>query len=280
MSIDSGTLIDSVHVTVQHLDRSVRFYEERIGCRVLRRDARSAALGVEGGEWLVLHEAPEATRVRGVTGLYHFAILLPTRPALAFALRHLMASGTRFQGFADHLVSEAIYLADPDGHGIELYRDRPRHEWPVHNGSLQMGSEPLDLQGLLADAGPASSEVGLPADTRLGHVHLHVAHLTDAERFYRDQLGFDLMQRYGDSASFLSAGGYHHHVAINTWAGVGAPAPPPGSIGLEHARIRVPNRDALEAVAGRLDQAGTPYDRAPDHLGVKDPSGNAWVIGT
>jgi len=276
MAIDPGAHIDGVHLTIPSLDRSVAFYEERIGLRVHRRDAASAAMGVGGRDLLVLHESPDAPHVRGTTGLYHFAILVPSRPDLGAALRHLAGLKTPFQGFSDHLVSEAIYLADPDGNGIEIYRDRPRSEWPFVDGVLQMGSEPLDLQSLLADA--TASWAGLPPETRIGHVHLHIADLDDAERFYRDGLGLDLIQRYGGSAAFLSAGGYHHHVAVNTWAGLGAPRPPAGAVGLDHVVIRVPTARALTSLAEHLQQAGIAHATDADAIRVSDPSGNRLVV--
>jgi catechol 2,3-dioxygenase len=174
-------------------------------------------------------------------------------------------------------VSEAIYLADPDGNGIEIYRDRPRDEWPVEDGRLRMGTDPLDLEDLLAAAGEAPW-TGLPEGTRIGHVHLHVANLEAAEQFYAAGLGFDVMQRYGGTAVFLSAGGYHHHVAVNTWAGVGAPAPPPGAIGLKHVVIRVGGDEAIRSIARGLQRAGIAHEAAAGQIGVADPSGNRFVI--
>lgn len=272
MPIDPAAHIDSVHLTISNLDRSLRFYDEHIGLKVQRREGHSAAMGAGGRELLWLHESASAQRVRGTTGLYHFAILVPTRPDLAAALRHLSEVRTTFQGFADHLVSEAIYLADPDGNGIEIYRDRPRSEWPFVDGTLQMATEPLDLKSLLSDVSVAWD--GLAPHTRIGHVHLHVAALSEAEHFYRQDLGLDLVLRYGDSASFLSAGGYHHHVAINTWAGVGAPRPPAGAIGLDHVVIRVPSSAAVTSIAGHLAQAGVAHEVSDGQMRVSDPSGN------
>jgi len=278
VSIDPAASIARVHLTIPDLNRSVAFYRERIGLQVHRQSGDVAALGVGQSDLLVLHESPSALRVRRTTGLYHFAILVPSRPDLARALRHLGETTTPMQGFADHSVSEALYLADPDGNGIEIYRDRPRSEWPTLDGSLQMGSDPLDLENLLADAGPAGSWAGMPAGTVIGHVHLHVANIAPAERFYAEGLGLDLIQRYGRTASFLSAGGYHHHVAINTWAGVGAPAPPPGAVGLKHVVIRVSNDAALAGVAQSLTKAGFAHESADGHVTTADPSGNVVMV--
>ena len=279
MSIDPAASIARVHLTTPDLNQAVAFYRERIGLQVHRQSGDMAALGAGEADLLVLHESPSAPRVRRTTGLYHFAILVPSRPDLARALRHLGQTATPMQGFADHFVSEALYLADPDGNGIEIYRDRPRSEWPVRDGALQMGSDPLDLEHLLADAGPAGSWAGMPAGTVIGHVHLHVANIAPAERFYAEGLGLDLIQRYGGTASFLSAGGYHHHVAVNTWAGVGAPAPPPGAVGLKHVVIRVSSDAALAEVARTLTSAGFAYESGDGQLTTADASGNVIVVG-
>jgi catechol 2,3-dioxygenase len=190
------------------------------------------------------------------------------------------------QGFSDHGVSEAIYLADPEGNGIEVYRDRPRGEWPTTDGRLRMGSEPLDVEALLAEAEQAAVATarepwgGLPPGTRIGHVHLHVAFLEDTLDFYTRVLGFGLTMRYGDSALFLAAGGYHHHIGANTWAGVGAPRPPAGALGLDHFVVLLPDDAALADVAGRLGAAGVEAEVRPEAIAVADPSGNrmAFVV--
>ena len=169
-----------------------------------RRDDRTTWLGAGGADLLVLSGREDAPRVRGTTGLYHFAILVPTRGDLAGALRRLIATNTRMQGAADHGVSEALYLADPDGNGIEIYRDRPRAEWPYAGAQLRMGADPLDLDELLAEPAEAGDSAALAAGTVIGHVHLHVSRLDEAERFYVGVLGFSLTQRYGPSALFVS----------------------------------------------------------------------------
>src|SRR4051794_1529890 len=238
--IDPGARIGAVHLTITDLRRSVRFYETHLGFTVHRRDERTAWLGAGGPDLLILSQCETAPRVRGTTGLYHFAILVPSRADLSRSLRRLVATETIMQGAADHGVSEALYLADPDGNGIEVYRDRPRNEWPVVEGRLRMGADPLDLDALF-DEGEGDAARGLAAETVIGHVHLHVSHLHESERFYVDVLGFELVQRYGPSALFVSAGGYHHHIGLNTWAGVGAPPPPPGVIGLRHFVVKMPS---------------------------------------
>src|SRR5262249_54244035 len=202
---------------------------------------------------------------------------VPSRADLARSLRRLVETRTILQGAADHGVSEALYLADPDGNGIEIYRDRARTEWPFVGGQLRMGADPLDVDDLLRAPGDAG---GLARDTTIGHVHLHVSNLVEAERFYVSVLGFTLMQRYGASALFVAAGGYHHHVGLNTWAGVGAPPPPPDAIGLDHFVVELPTSEAVDALVARASAANVPvvpHDRAPL---IRDPSGNAIVVRT
>jgi catechol 2,3-dioxygenase len=273
-AIDPAAMVGGVHLTIADLDRSVRFYESHLGFIVNRRDDRTAWLGAGGSDLLVLSQCETAPRVRGTTGLYHFAILVPSRADLARSLRRLVMTETVLQGAADHGVSEALYLSDPDGNGIEIYRDRPRTEWPYVSGHLQMGAEPLDFDNLLAEHAAPSDGAGLARATVIGHVHLHVARLADAERFYVDVLGFDLMQRYGPSAIFVSAGGYHHHVGLNTWAGVGAPPPPPGAIGLRHFTVTLPTEAAVADVMRRVRAAGVPVDAIEGGHLVRDPAGN------
>jgi catechol 2,3-dioxygenase len=276
--IDPGTRIGAVHLTISDLRRSVRFYETHLGFTVHRRDDRSATLGAGGPDLLILTQCESAPRVRGTTGLYHFAILVPSRLDLARSLRRLVATNTVMQGAADHGVSEALYLADEDGNGIEIYRDRPRDQWPIVDGRLRMGADPIDLEALLQEAGRAGGTEGLPPNTIIGHVHLHVSRLEEAHAFYIDLLGFDLMQRYGPSALFVAAGGYHHHIGLNTWAGVGAPPPPPGALGLEHFEVLVPTAAALEQVALRLRAANVPIQSLAGGVLVHDPAKNAILL--
>ena len=272
--IDAAAHIGAVHLTISDLEQSVRFYESHAGFTLHRREERTAWLGAGGADLLVLSACESAPRVRGATGLYHFAILVPARVDLARALRRLVTTDTVLQGAADHGVSEALYLADPDGNGIEIYRDRPRAEWPFVNGQLRMGADPVDLDRLLADA-EVHDDRGLAPGTVIGHVHLHVSRLDEAHRFYVDVLGFDLMQRYGPSALFVSAGGYHHHIGLNTWAGVGAPPPPPGAIGLRHFDVALSSDAAAADLERRLQAANVPVERSADGFVVRDPSANA-----
>ena len=218
-------------------------------------------------------------RPHGTTGLFHLAILLPSRADLARALRRVADAGWRFTGASDHLVSEALYLHDPEGNGIEIYRDRPREQWRFVDGELQMDTLPLDLDSVLGElSGAETGAHGMPAGTRIGHVHLNVAELSAAEDFYAGALGFDVTVRSYPGALFLSTGGYHHQIGVNTWAGEGAPAPPPGSLGLRRFELALPGAPELEQVEQRLSAAGFDAKRDGDALHLADPSGNGILL--
>jgi len=274
--IDPRARIGAVHLTISSLDDSIRFYQAHLGFVMHRREERTAWLGAGGADLLVLSACERAPRARGTTGLYHFAVLVPTRADLARAFMRLVETDTLMQGAADHGVSEALYLADVDGNGIEIYRDRPRGEWPFVNGQLRMGADPIDFDDLASAASPSGA--GLARETVIGHVHLHVSRLDEAQRFYVDVLGFELMQRYGPSALFVSAGGYHHHIGLNTWAGVGAPPAPPGAIGLRHFDVMLSDESARSAVEERLRAADVPIERTDEGLLVRDPAKNFVLL--
>ena len=278
-SIDPRTDLGYVHLTVADLNRSLNFYTEVLGLQVHQREGNRARLGVGDEDLLVLTGSPGAKpRPRNTTGLYHFAILLPDRASLARSLRQLVKKDYPLWGASDHLVSEALYLDDPDGNGIEIYRDRPRSEWRWREGQVEMDTRRLDLRELLGEPGAERLWAGLPAGTSLGHVHLHVRDLAEAERFYHETLGFDVMTRYGGQALFVSAGGYHHHIGLNTWAGVGAPPPPSGSAGLRWFTVRLPEELELERVVRRLREAGVPFEEKPGSVSLHDPSSNGIRI--
>ncbi len=275
-TIPATTSIGAVHLTVTDLERAIAYYAQRIGLAVRARGPQVARLGAGEEDLLVLTGSPDAPRARGTTGLYHVAIRVPSRADLARVLQHLIADRTPIDGASDHLVSEALYLTDPDGIGLEIYRDRPRGEWPRDaNGMPHMATDALDVQGLLAEGGHEEAPLrGLPAGATVGHVHLRVSRIEESERFYVDVLGFDLVQRYGPGASFVSAGGYHHHFGLNTWGGVGAPPPPPGAVGLRHVEVRLPDAAELEAVIARVRDAGGEVAFTGAGADVTDPSGN------
>lgn len=178
--------------------------------------------------------------------MYHFALLLPSRNDLARILRHFIQIRYPLQGASDHLVSEAIYLADPDGNGIEIYSDRPSAAWNWENGEVEMATVPLDAENLLAE-GDGEAWTGLPSNTLMGHIHLHVSELQKTEEFYIQGLGFNIVNRYGRQALFISTGGYHHHIGLNTWNGVGAPAPLENSVGLKRFSLVLPNKETRKS---------------------------------
>ena len=278
-SLSADTTPGRVVLAVSDLARSLDFYQQVLGFRLHHQEGQTAILGAGQGDLLELHGDPELRRLKGTTGLYHFAILVPTRRDLAFVLRRIAETETAVSGFADHIVSEAIYLPDPDGNGIEVYCDRPRETWRGANGKLRMGTESLDLGDLLSEiTGEDPSWEGLPTGTRLGHVHLHVANLEAAIDFYREVLGLELMMRYGPSAAFLSAGGYHHHVGINTWNGEGAPRPPENATGLRFYSLHLPDEAALASLRNHLDRQGIEYQNNGKGIWLQDPSANRILV--
>jgi catechol 2,3-dioxygenase len=262
MAIAPATHVGAVHLTVSDLERSLDYYRSSIGLRVLDSGDGEASLGAGDGELLHLVEEPGARPADGYTGLFHFALLVPERADLAGWLRHASRDRVSLTGASDHYVSEALYLRDPDHHGIEIYADRPRSVWGEH--PEQIGTWPLDIDDLLATNEDAVVE--LPAGTTMGHVHLRVADVDAAVAFYRDVVGFDLITQLGDQAAFLSAGGYHHHLGANTWESRGAPPAPAGTASLRRFTVVVPNEAERGAVLERLG-------------GVRsDPSGNGFDV--
>jgi catechol 2,3-dioxygenase len=266
------TMIGPVMLKVADLPRALAFYRERLGFRVHAEERGAARLGAGASDLLVLIEGKNAVRAVGTTGLFHFAVLLSSRAELARALSRLVETRTPLQGAADHRVSESLYLADPEGNGIELYRDRPRESWVWDKGLVRMTTDPLDVEALLNEGqtNPAPWS-GLPPGTIIGHVHLRVAHIAPTERFYCELLGFELTARYGSGASFVAAGGYHHHVAFNTWSGIGAPPAPESAAGLQEFVVELDGTKETELVLARLRAAGVSC--VADGL-VRDPSGN------
>jgi catechol 2,3-dioxygenase len=280
--IDPATTVGLLALSVADLARSVAFYTGPIGLALLARDGTSATLGVAGRPLLLLDERPGASPwprgARSHTGLYHFAILLPTRAALGAWLRHWLELGLPVPGQGDHLVSEALYLEDPDGHGIEIYRDRPRDEWTWRGGQVQMATDPVDLRSLLEEAARAGAPWrGLPAGTRLGHIHLQVGDIPQAAAFYRDILGFDIVAAL-PSALFVSSGGYHHHIGMNIWHSRGAGSAPEGSVRLRFFTIDLPSEASRTAVVERLAAAGIPYRTTGGAIATRDPWDNTLLL--
>ena len=273
--LPDATRLGKVRLQVADLARSLAFYEGTLGMRVIERSASGAALAAHDDP-RVLVELEERKGVRpagsGLLGLYHFAILLPGRPSLGRFVRHLAETGAR-AGAGDHLVSEAFYLTDPDGLGIEVYADRPRSSWQRQGRELMISTDPLDVAGLVASAG-ATRWSGMPAGTTIGHVHLHVGNIEQGSAFFSDALGFDRMTWRYPGALFLGAGGYHHHLGTNVWAGSGARPPQDGDARLIEWTIEVPSIGDVAAAAHSIRTAGHEADEPrPGELVTQDPWG-------
>ena len=271
--------VGPVELTVTDLDRSVSFYADAIGLRLHAREDGRAAMGAGGEDLLLLVEEPGASRAGRHSGLYHFALLHPSRHELARAAHRLAATRTAISGASDHGISEAIYLPDPDGNGIELAADRPREVWPKLE---TLGRpNPLDLHGLLALVGAAEPVRHADAGTTVGHVHLHVNDIAAARAFYADVIGFEVMTAMAN-AVFVSVAGYHHHLGFNTWRGEGVPAAPAAETvaGLRHWTVVLDGPDERDAVRERLDRAGVAVEERAGGLLVRDPAGIPLLLRT
>jgi catechol 2,3-dioxygenase len=281
-SIHPATALGAVALTVSDLARSRQFYEQAIGLRASDAEDGTVVLSAQDGHPLVVLRGDSAAPGlnRRATGLYHLAILLPTRLDLALALARLAEARWPLDGASDHLVSEALYLSDPDGNGIEIYHDRPREQWRHDDdGRLEMATLPLDLKDVLGELSAASGPQPVaPAGTTIGHVHLQVADIAESEAFYNGVLGFDVMVRGYPGALFVSAGGYHHHLGLNTWHSLGSAAPAPGSVGLRDFAIELPDSQELAGVLGRIRAAGIETTAVDGGAFVRDPSGNGIVL--
>ncbi|KML34990.1 VOC family protein [Rossellomorea marisflavi] len=269
-----NTYVGNVTIKVTDLERSLSFYKEVIGFDVLEHGGHRAVLTADGKVPLLTIIQPEGVQAKQgrTTGLYHFAILLPSRKELGKSLHHLLASNIQL-GSGDHEVSEALYLSDPDGNGIEIYRDRPSSDWVWNGDQVRMGTEPVDARAVLAESND-EPWTGLPAETVMGHIHLHVDDLKAAEAFYHDGLGFDVVTRYGGQAIFMSTGRYHHHIGLNTWNGTGAPRPAENQVGLDAYTLIYPSQSALDEAAANLRAIGAKADVSEDGFLTEDPAGN------
>lgn len=278
--LPEATRMGTVYLTVSDLEESLNYYQRSLGLQVHWQDGDSAGLGAGEADLLNLKADPDAIPLqRGHTGLFHYAILVPTRKELAHVIVNFSRTETELQGASDHDVSEALYLADPDGNGIEIYADRPRDTWSYDDGVLNMGTYRLDMQGVLAELhGEDLTWAGMAPGTTMGHVHLHVRDTVEAEQFYGNILGFDLMVRYGNQASFMSAGGYHHHLGLNIWAGRDAPPPPENSIGLRWYEIIVPAQSDVDAAVDRLKKHDVTVETRDNGVFFRDPSQNGILL--
>ena len=270
--LPDDTTVGAVQLQVSDLGRSVEFYRDVLGLRLQSESKDTAVLGAGATPLVSLRERAGARAVprRGLLGLFHFAILLPDRASLGRFLGHLGELGVQ-PGMSDHLVSEAIYLQDPDNLGIEVYRDRPRSEWREVGGQLAMATEPMDVRSVLA-AAREERWTGMPEGTRMGHLHLHVGDLDEGSRFYHDALGFDKVVWNYPGALFLSAGGYHHHLGTNTWAR-GAPSAGPDDAQLLEWRLHLQTPEEVDLAAKSLAKAGVVVERDGADALVSDPWG-------
>ena len=270
------------HVSLQvaNLERSLEYYQRVLGLRVFERSTSSALLGTMRGETALVqlseHTGAKPMPLHGRFGLYHFAILLPNRASLGMFITHLDKIGER-AGASDHLVSEALYLRDPDGLGIEIYADRPRSMWRVVDRQLQMATEPLDFAAVVSAAAGRQWN-GMPAGATMGHVHLHVGDLGQAATFFHVALGFDQMVWAYPGALFLAAGGYHHHLGLNTWAGANAPRPATDDARLLEWRIVLSSDNEVREAVASLTGAGHHVVKASSDWIAEDPWGTPFRL--
>ncbi|QCR33696.1 VOC family protein [Lysinibacillus sp. SGAir0095] len=273
--------VSHVQLKVSNLERSIDYYKSIIGFDVLEQTQTSAVLTFDGSTSLLsLEEVPNALPLRrGQAGLYHFALLLPTRKDLGNFIQNIIQQNVRV-GAGDHHVSEAFYLNDPDGNGIEVYSDRPEQEWIwQEDGKVYMTTEQVDVQSVLRDADGTWS--GLPNGTVMGHIHLSVANLAESEKFYTQALGYEIVTRYGDQALFISTGKYHHHIGLNTWESLNGTPVPENGIGLKSFTIVLDNEAQADQIKSNLASMGAKvevFEGASDFGGVQnfstlDPSG-------
>lgn len=268
------TFVANVTINVTDIKRSTEFYQHVIGFQVLSQTENEAQLTADGKTALLTLVQPEnvSRKQPRTTGLYHFAILLPSRQSLASIVPHLVNQGVQL-GSSDHLVSEALYFADPDGNGIEIYRDRLPEEWTWNDGAVEMTVDPLNFEDLLTKEN-VLPWTGLPEDTVMGHIHLHVDDLQAAEKFYTQGLDFEVVTRYGHQALFIADNKYHHHIGLNVWNGVGAPRPAANSAGLVHYTLIVEDAEKQKRFGEQLDAIGARVEWNNEVLITEDSAGN------
>jgi catechol 2,3-dioxygenase len=288
-SIHPATRVGPVSLVVANLDNQIAFYKRALGFQLHWREGGQATLGTGERELIRLVEQPGYKRYRGVTGLYHFAVLFPDRRELARAMARLFA--LKYRNYpTDHTMTKTTYLDDPEGNGIELYCESPEDgTWTIANGNFETrradgswsdGREPLDVKALFSHLNEDDRlDVPIPPQTRMGHVHLHMRDIDEAVDFYHGLIGFDVMGvAKAFRAAFVSAGGYHHHVGLNTWQGEGAPPPPADALGLRYFTVELPDQAALDEVVARVERAGIPANQTEDGVLVFDPSQNGVML--
>ncbi|MBI5668646.1 MAG: VOC family protein [Chloroflexi bacterium] len=278
-TIHPATRLGTVHYTTADLDRQIGFYQDILGFKLHWREGDSAGLGAGGEDLLRLTEQRGARRVRGTTGLYHTAFLVPTRQELAQLLKSIAQTRTPIQGMTNHGTHHAIYLPDAEGNGIELAWDLPKDTWPKSFAEMMQHNRALYPQEVFSALDDDAPWTGLDAATTVGHVHLHVAELAPTDHFYREVLGFEIpMGMVMDTAIFFSAGGYHHHIGTNIWQGEGAPPPPPDALGLRYFTVVLPDQAELERVVSRIQAASIPVESSGNGLLVRDPAQNGILL--
>ncbi len=288
-SIHPATHIGYVSLNVANLENQLAFYQQALGLHLNWRDGNKAGLGAGGADLLQLVEQPDYKRYQRVTGLYHLAVLFPDRRELARAIARLFV--LKYPNSpTDHIMTKTTYLDDMEGNGIELYTESPEDgTWTMKDGTFETrradgswsdGREPLDVDALMGHLKEDDRiDVPVPKETRIGHVHLHVRDVDEALDFYHGLLGFDIMGHAKNfRMGFVSAGGYHHHIGLNTWQGEGAPPPPADALGLRHFTVELPDQKALDEVIARVDNAGVPSNQTEDGLLLQDPSQNGVLL--
>ena len=288
-SIHPATLIGHVSLTVANLENQIAFYQQVLGFQLHWREGNKVGLGAGGADLLRLTEEANVRKYQRVTGLYHFAVLFPNRRELARAIARLFA--LKYPNYpTDHIMTKSTYLDDAEGNGIELYGESPEDgTWSMANGTFEArradgtisnGREPLDVDALFGHLKEDDRlDTPVPIETRVGHMHLHIRNVDEAVDFYHGLIGFDVMgvaKPFG--VAFVSAGGYHHHIGLNTWQGEGAPPPPADAVGLRYFTVELPNQQALDEVIARIDKAGIPSNQTADGLLVHDPSQNGVIL--
>ncbi|WP_414055609.1 VOC family protein [Macrococcus equi] len=269
------TFVSNVTVNVTNLERSNQFYTEVLGFQILEKTDETIRYTADGKNNILTIVQPSNVlpKEERRAGLYHFAILLPTAKDLANIVIQLQENSVQI-GASDHLVSEALYIFDPDGNEIEIYIDRKPEEWTWHGEEVEMTVDPLNFERLLKNVTPGEFWKGMPEETVMGHIHLHVSHLTDTEKFYTEGLGFDVVNRFGAQALFLSANKYHHHIGVNTWNGVGAPHSSSNAVGLVDYTLMYADEAAVQTVVGNLKRIDAEVIETGSNIITIDPSGN------
>ena len=271
------TFVGHVKIKVGNLERSLKFYQDVLGFKILEQTQSTAKLTTDGKTSILSIEQPENVLPKQgrTAGLYHFAILLPKESDLANIVVHFVEKGIRFAA-SDHLVSEALYLNDPDGNGIEIYSDRDPSTWHWKGTEVAMTTIPLDMKNLQTSRIPGKLWEGMPEETVMGHIHLHVSELEKTEEFYVKGLGFDVVNQYGGQALFLSTGKYHHHIGVNVWNGIGASQPPENSVGLDSFTLVFANEEVRQETINDLKNIGATVTEENNKFSTHDPSGN-WI---